>query len=239
MMTEGLKAVDKDQGVSRSTTFGADGKEDSNNKDDDDEGDYLDEYGNLKEDRNPNVEESNENFTSEVEVNENSNAKSNKNATKKDKKPKKGIPEWRDLDDVSNSESHGGQVKEKRFVKSAVIVPDALNKLMFPRSSSLTWQEQERFIYNHFTLLKQGKLGPHSGDQWTFYQNFLELVREEQEEFATFTREVYSPTPAASLLTEDQRKYVTEVRSSLLLYSALLSLSRNIFSTVPRALLGL
>ena len=238
MMTEGLKAVDKDKGVSRDSMLGAD-EIDSNNKDDDDDGDYLDEYGNLKEDRNSNVEKSNGNISTEVEVKENIKAVSDKNASTPDKRQNRYNAGWKDLDNVSNSESRDGQIKEKRFVKSAVITPDALNKLMFPRSSSLTWQEQERFIYNHFTLLKQGKLGPHSGDQWTFYQNFLELVREEQEEFATFTREVYSPTPAASLLTEDQRKYVTEVRSSLLLYSALLSLSRNIFSTVPRALLGL
>ena len=237
MMTEGLKAVDKDKGVSRDSMLGAD-EIDSNNKDDDD-GDYLDEYGNLKEDRNSNVEKSNGNISTVVEVKENIKAVSDKNASTPDKRQNRYNAGWKDLDNVSNSESRDGQIKEKQFVKSAVIAPDALNKLMFPRSSSLTWQEQERFIYNHFTLLKQGKLGPHSGDQWTFYQNFLELVREEQEEFATFTREVYSPTPAASLLTEDQRKYVTEVRSSLLLYSALLSLSSNIFSTVPRALLGL
>ena len=237
MMTEGLKTVDKDKGVSRDSILGAD-EIDSNNKDDDD-GDYLDEYGNLKEDRNSNVEKSNGNISTVVEVKENIKAVSDKNASTPDKRQNRYNAGWKDLDNVSNSESRDGQIKEKRFVKSAVIAPDAVNKLMFPRSSSLTWQEQERFIYNHFTLLKQGKLGPHSGDQWTFYQNFLELVREEQEEFATFTREVYSPTPAASLLTEDQRKYVTEVRSSLLLYSALLSLSSNIFSTVPRALLGL
>ena len=237
MMTEGLKTVDKDKGVSRDSILSAD-EIDSNNKDDDD-GDYLDEYGNLKEDRNSNVEKSNGNISTVVEVKENIKAVSDKNASTPNKRQNRYNAEWKDLDNVSNSESRDGQIKEKRFVKSAVIAPDALNKLMFPRSSSLTWQEQERFIYNHFTLLKQGKLGPHSGDQWTFYQNFLELVREEQEEFATFTREVYSPTPAASLLTEDQRKYVTEVRSSLLLYSALLSLSSNIFSTVPRALLGL
>ena len=212
MMTEGLKTVDKDKGVSRDSILGAD-EIDSNNKDDDD-GDYLDEYGNLKEDRNSNVEKSNGNISTEVEVKENIKAVSDKNASTPNKRQNRYNAEWKDLDNVSNSESRDGQIKEKRFVKSAVIVPDALNKLMFPRSSSLTWQEQERFIYNHFTLLKQGKLGPHSGDQWTFYQNFLELVREEQEEFATFTREVYSPTPAASLLTEDQRKYVTEVRSS-------------------------
>ena len=65
MMTEGLKAVDKDKGVSRDCILGAD-EIDSNNKDDDDDGDYLDEYGNLKEDRNSNVEKSNENISTEV-----------------------------------------------------------------------------------------------------------------------------------------------------------------------------
>ena len=51
MMTEGLKAVDKDKGVSRDCILGADEIDSNNKDDDDDDGDYLDEYGNLKEDR--------------------------------------------------------------------------------------------------------------------------------------------------------------------------------------------
>ena len=86
MMTEGFKAVDKDKGVSRDCILGAD-EIDSNNIDDD--GDYLDEYGNLKEDRNSNAEKSNENISTEVEVKENINAVSDKNASTQDKRQNK------------------------------------------------------------------------------------------------------------------------------------------------------
>ena len=198
MMTEGLKAVD-------------DEKADEKEKEDD--GDYLDEFGNIKEDTDTdkvdNKAKAND-LNTEAVSNKYKNSTENKKGGEKSKN-KKGNPGWKDLDNVGDPGEKKNKVKE--YVKSAVKVPEISSKLMFPRSSSLNWLEQEKFLYNQ-RLVKEGKLGPENGNSWIFYQNFQELVLEEQEEFATFTKANFDPNP--SPLCEDHKRYVTEHRSARL-----------------------
>ena len=58
---------------------------------------------------------------------------------------------------------------------SAQKVPSLAPKLVFPRPSSLTWQEQETFLYKQ----RMVKLDNIIEDRWTFYKNFNELLVEE------------------------------------------------------------
>ena len=194
MLTEGMKELDGEA-------------LESGNKENDEE-DYLDEYGNLKEDTK---EVGVENVGKESDTKKKTK-KDTKNFTKSSKEKGKKNPNknysdgWKDLDSEVTETEQG-----KEYVSSRVKIPDW--KLMFPRDSSLDWYEQETFLFKQCQA-RAGQLTPESGAQWMAYQNFLSLVTEEQEEFNRFTRDVYQPTPSS--VGEDHRKYVTEHRAARL-----------------------
>ena len=201
MMTEGLRSVEDADDQNESNEVG------------EEEGDYLDEYGNLKESASVKPKP-------KSVINDDKTKADNKETKKQSKKEKLsknnkngGNKFWTDLDNVSpqDNDTMGGSKKQKEYVKSAINVPAISNKLMYPRPSSLTWAEQEKFLYNQ-KLLREGRLTPANGNQWTFYQNFLELVTEEQEEFAQFTHDNYSPVD--TVLCDDHKRYVTEHRTA-------------------------
>ena len=204
MMTEGLKAVDDGS------------QEEKVDEDGEDDGDYFDEYGNIKENT------SSSDIAAKVKKDkgkEVAKVVGKDDKTKEKRKPQhhqRGNPGWKDLDSISedtdNSQSSERKSKGREYVKSAIDI-QAVNKIMFPRESSLSWPEQEKFLFNE-KLIREGRLGPGSGNQWTFYQNFKELVAEEQEEFAKFTRDVYSPAPPS--LCNGHRKYVLDHRTARL-----------------------
>ena len=185
----------------------------------DDEDDFLDEYGNLKIDGEEKANKVNANAMKAKSSKEQLKPKEEtKEACKGRSKAKKnnqgkGNKGWKDLDNVDDDqEKQKPKEQAKDYVKSAVVVPEAMTvKYLFPRSSSLTWAEQEKFLFNQ-KLVREGKLLPTHGNQWQFYQNFLEIVREEQEEFEQFTRDNFDSTPAQ--LKEDFKKYVTEHRAA-------------------------
>ena len=140
MLTEGMKELDGEA-------------LESGNKENDEE-DYLDEYGNLKED------------TKEVEVENVGKESDTKKKTKKDtknitksskekgkKNPNKNYSDgWKDLDSEVTETEQG-----KEYVSSRVKIPDW--KLMFPRDSSLDWYEQETFLFKQCQA-RAGQLTP-------------------------------------------------------------------------------
>ena len=167
MMTECLKAVDDD------------GEE---KKKEEDEEEFLDEYGNIKSDVDQKTCDDN------TSKNKSSNSKekpkpkkkeTSKNSEGKSNNQGKGHKGWKDLDNVDDDqEKQKPKEKSKEYVQSAVVVPETMTmKYLFPRSSSLTWPEQEKFLFNQ-KLVREGKLLPTHGNQWQFYQNFLEIVRD-------------------------------------------------------------
>ena len=205
-MTEGLKAV-----------------EDGNNPDEDNEeeedGDYLDEYGNIKENVTPTtiaatVKKNLKTEKGKSQDEDDSKGKK-KNERQTNKSSQKGNTSWRDLDSADNSEDTKKRKDSKtEYVKSSVDIDmKAAGKLMFPRESSLSWTEQEKFLFNE-KLFKEGRLGPGNGNQWQFFQNFKELVMEEQEEFAQFIKVHFSPV--VHNLCEGHKKYVEDHRSARL-----------------------
>ena len=195
MVTEGLKGVQENSEKEREEM--------------EDEDDYLDEYGNLKDDVNSGDDEvktTSESKNADDEDPKKMSAKSNKGKGKKNNQKTSGEG-WKDLDG-EKTQSQSEEVK--KYVSSAVKLPDT-NKMMFPRDSSLNWYEQATFLHK-LSLARTGQFSP--GPDWTVYQNFKSLVDEEQEEFNQFTRENFSPTPTS--LSEDHRKYVTDHRAARL-----------------------
>jgi len=180
MLTEGLRDVE--------------GEKNEIEVDEGDDGDYLDEYGNLRDSKPKECK------ANETKVNEskkyNRGEKSSENSvhnTNKSNPSKIGSKGWKDLDAFTSKDKQSND--QNSFVKSAIKVPETSNQLMFPRPSSLTWKEQEKFLYEH-QRVKEGRLTPANGNQWRFYQNFLEIVQEEQQEFADFTKANFDSAPS-------------------------------------------
>jgi len=190
MMTEGLRDVDDET------------KQDDE-IDEDDDGNYLDEYGNLRESK-----QESKTIKSKPEHKGEKKANLPPNSHKSNLFPK-NLATWKDLDDLKSDDKQSN--KPSSFVKSAIQVPEASSQLIFPRDSSLSWTEQEKFLYND-QLVKEGKLTPSNGNQWIFYQNFLELVQEEQQEFADFIKANFNSFQ--SKICPDHAKYVTEHRAA-------------------------
>ena len=199
MQTEGLMDVAGQTPVNK-----------DNQKEEEEEEDYLDEYGNLKEDavEVKKVENEKERKGKSKEDTKKAKEVAKPRREKDDKKPSKKLLSegWKDLDSLPTESE-----ESRRFVKSRVMMPD--NKLMFPRNSSLNWYEQETFLYKQ-SQARSGQLSPACGPQWTAYQNFASLVSEEQEEFNKFTRDNFHPTPIC--VCEEHRRYVTEHRAARL-----------------------
>ena len=172
---------------------------------DDEDGDYLDEYGNIKEDVTSDGESPIKRVESKEEKTKRGKGVERGRGSERGKRGRggggKGRGGWKDFDDVERKPSPD-------FVKSAPQLPAVLQKLVFPRPSSLSWAEQETFLFKQ-RMEREGKLDT-EGDKWIVFNNFKGLVAEEQEEFHEFTKENFNPSP--SPLSADYKRYVTEHR---------------------------
>ena len=139
--------------------------------------------------------------------------KSRKHPHKPPTEDKRSAPKWRDYDNVKddlNTASLAKCYQNPREEQQAALSVVS-TQIVFPRLSSLSWREQEIFL-QQLELARQGRLAELPGHNLQQYHNMVELVQEEQQEFRSFAREVFSYR--CPPLEEDLLKYATEYRAA-------------------------
>lgn len=195
LVTEGIKEIGSKEG-------------------EDSEDDYMDEYGNIKEDKPKVVKDKPvKESKNEMKKSKGKQEKSRKHPHKPPTEDKRSAPKWRDYDNVKddlNTASLAKCYQNPREEQQAALSVVS-TQIVFPRLSSLSWREQEIFL-QQLELARQGRLAELPGHNLQQYHNMVELVQEEQQEFRSFAREVFSYR--CPPLEEDLLKYATEYRAA-------------------------